>query len=298
LTVLDHIGGSVRVVEVGPRDGLQSHPKILPTDLKRHLVEALVTAGLSDVEVTSFVRPDRVPQLADADVLMPQVASLPGRLMALVANDRGLERAIAAGAGAIALVTAVSDGFSRANVGRSADDSTRNLRELATRARADGLWVRAYVSTCFRCPYDGPVAPREAVARVEQVAMANVDEVVVGDTLGSADPRQIAEVCEPLVQSVGADRLALHLHDTYGLALANLLVALQVGLRSFDGSIGGLGGCPFAPGARGNVATEKIVYFCERLGLNTGVDLRKLRVARELLAGHITDEWPFPEDGT
>lgn len=157
--MLERIGGSVRIVEVGPRDGLQSYPRTLPTDLKHRLIDALVMAGLTDVEVTSFVRPDRVPQLADADVLFPRVVDLPGRMIALVANERGLARAIAAGARAVSLVTAVSDGFSRANVGRSADESTSELRDLATVARVEGLWVRAYVSTCFRCPYDGPMKP-------------------------------------------------------------------------------------------------------------------------------------------
>jgi hydroxymethylglutaryl-CoA lyase len=308
---LDGLSGAVRVVEVGPRDGLQNQPAVYPTETKRLFVEALFAAGLREVEVTSFVRADRVPQLGDADDLLPLVLNGPApdvqnskdskdgslrvnrglvggqgrRCLALVANQRGLERALAAGARDISVIAAASDGFSRANTGRSAEEGMRLAGELAEAARQRGCWVRGYVSTCFRDPYDGPVAPGRAVEACQRIAAAGVDEVVVSDTLGDADPGQVVAVCRPLIGSLGASRMALHLHDTEGMAMANLLVALEIGLRSFDGSVGGLGGCPFAPGAAGNVATERVVRLCERLGLATGVDLERLQMARAVLEG-------------
>ncbi len=281
--LLDFGFDRVRIVEVGPRDGLQNQPRVLPTEQKLELVARLFQAGLEDVEVTSFVRPDRVPQLADADELMRRAIGLGPRAIALVANRRGLDRALAADAQAISLIAAASEGFSRANTGRSVAEGLAELRELAKAAKEQGLWVRGYVSTCFHCPYDGPVAPARALSALDAVAEAGVDEVVVSDTLGDADPAQVVALCEPMLRSVGPDRLALHLHDTQEMAVANVLVALQLGVRNFDGSIGGLGGCPFAPGARGNVATEKVVRLCEGLGLTTGVDLEKLDVAKRVL---------------
>jgi hydroxymethylglutaryl-CoA lyase len=281
--LLDFGFDRVRIVEVGPRDGLQNQPRVLPTEQKLELVARLFQAGLEDVEVTSFVRPDRVPQLADADELMRRAVGLGPRAIALVANQRGLDRALAAGAQAISLIAAASEGFSRANTGRGVAEGLAELRELARSAKGQGLWVRGYVSTCFHCPYDGPVAPERALAVLDAVAEAEVDEVVVSDTLGDAGPAQVVALCEPMLRSVGRDRLALHLHDTREMAVANVLVALQLGVRNFDGSIGGLGGCPFAPGARGNVATEKVVGLCESLGLATGVDLEKLDVAKGVL---------------
>ena len=280
---LEGVDGEVRIVEVGPRDGLQNEARVYPTEVKRRFIEALFAAGLSDVEITSFVRPDRVPQLADADELFPRVVRPDRRCLALVLNQRGFERAMAAGATAVAMVVAASEGFSRANSGRSIADNLAALAAIVAAAHTRGVWVRGYVSTCFRCPYDGLVSPAQAIGTVVAVVSAGVDEVVLSDTLGDADPRQIVAVCGPLVGQIGTCNLALHLHDTSGLATANLLVALQLGLRTFDGSVGGLGGCPFAPGARGNVATEQVVRLCERLGLRTGVSEVKLEAARRVL---------------
>jgi isopropylmalate/homocitrate/citramalate synthase len=276
----------VRIVEVGPRDGLQNHPEVFPTETKRRFVEALFAAGLRDVEVTSFVRPDLVPQLADAAELFPLVRRPPGdaaRALVLVANRRGLERAMEAGADAISLIAAVTDGFSRANTGRSAAEGMATLRALAEEARPRVSWLRGYVSTCFRCPYDGPVSSDRALATLEEVAATGVDEVVVSDTLGDATPDQVEAICNPLLEKLGPARVALHLHDTAGRALACAEHALRLGVRSLDGSVAGLGGCPFAPGAKGNVATEAIVRLCEELELATGVDVAKLRNAAELL---------------
>lgn len=277
----------VRIVEVGPRDGLQNQPRVLSTDEKRQLIEALYEAGLSDVEITSFVRPDLVPQLADADALFPRVNRPDRRALALVGNRRGLDRALASGATAISLIAAASDGFSRANTGRSASEGLLTLAALASEARPRASWLRGYVSTCFRCPYDGPVPVERAIATLEEVARAGVDEVVVSDTLGDALPDQIEAVCGPLLERIGVDRVALHLHNTLGRAIDCADRALAMGIRTLDGSVAGLGGCPFAPGARGNVATEAIVELCERRGYDTGVDLDRLRRAAAAVPGLI-----------
>ncbi len=280
---LESLKGKVRIVEVGPRDGLQNETRCYPTEVKRRFVEALFAAGSLDVEITSFVRPDRIPQLADADELFPAVKRPDRHCVALILNQHGLERALAVGATAIAMVVAASEGFSRANSGRSITENLATLGRIVEIAHARGIWVRGYVSTCFHCPYDGPITPLQAITTVNAVVQAGVDEAVVSDTLGDADPRQIVAVCRPLVGQLDRCSLALHLHDTSGLAMANLLTALELGIRTFDGAVGGLGGCPFAPGARGNVATEQIVRLCERLGLQTGVNEEKLREAYRLL---------------
>lgn len=274
---------AVRIVEVGPRDGLQNHPRILSTEEKERLIEALFAAGLREIEITSFVRPDRIPQLADADSLFSRVRRADRRCLALVANPRGLERAFAAGATAISLIAAASDGFSRANTGRDAAEGLRRFQALATEARPQAAWLRGYVSTCFRCPYDGPVPPIRALAALEAVAAAGVDEVVVSDTLGDATPDQVEALCAPLLERLGPERVALHLHNTQGQALISAERALALGVRTLDGSVGGLGGCPFAPGARGNVATESIAALCHRLGFTTGLDLAALQEARAIL---------------
>lgn len=273
----------VRIVEVGPRDGLQNRPEVRSTDEKQRLIEALYAAGLSDVEVTSFVRPDLVPQLADAEVLFPRVNRPDRRALVLIGNGKGLERALAAGASAISLIAAASDGFSRANVGRSAAEGLASLAALAASARPRVSWLRGYVSTCFHCPYDGPVPVERALAALEAVARAGVDEVVVSDTLGGATPDQIEAVCGPLLDRIGAGRVALHLHDTHGRAVACADRALALGIRNLDGAVAGLGGCPFAPGAPGNVATEAIVELCERRGYRTGVDLDRLHQAAAIM---------------
>jgi hydroxymethylglutaryl-CoA lyase len=277
------VRGQVRIVEVGPRDGLQNQPNVYPTAQKARFVEALYAAGLHDVEITSFVRPDLVPQLADADALLPLVQRPDRRRLVLVANQRGLDRAFAAGATAISLIAAASDGFSRANTGRSAAEGIETLRALADAARPRAAWVRGYVSTCFRCPYDGPVPVERALHALEAVAASGVDEVVVSDTLGDATPDQVEAVCAPLLRRISPERVSLHLHDTAGRALACAERALALGIRCLDGSVAGLGGCPFAPGAKGNVATEAIVELCGRLGYDTGVDVGGLQRAANVL---------------
>jgi hydroxymethylglutaryl-CoA lyase len=263
----------VTVVEVGPRDGLQNEAVTIATADKVCFIELLADAGLPVVEVTSFVSPKAVPQLADADAVLPAVRRRDGvRYPVLVPNMRGLERAVAAGADAIAVFTAASEGFARANVNMTIAESLAAFAPVLERALAAGMWTRGYVSTAFGCPYDGAVAPA-AVARVAgELAALGCDEVSIGDTIGVARPEQVPEVVAAVGDRVPVERIALHLHDTGGRALDNVAAGLEAGVRIFDSSAAGLGGCPFAPGAPGNVATEALVRFLHREGLETGVD--------------------------
>jgi hydroxymethylglutaryl-CoA lyase len=265
--------GRVTVVEVGPRDGLQNEAAIVPAADKVRFVELLAGAGLPVVEVTSFVSPRAVPQLADAGEVLPAVHRRDGvRYPVLVPNVRGLNRAVAAGADAIAVFTAASEGFARANVNMTIAESLAAFAPVLERALAAGMWTRGYVSTAFGCPYDGPVAPA-AVARVAgELAALGCDEISIGDTIGVARPEQVPGVVAAVAGHVPLERIALHLHDTGGRALANVAAGLDAGVRVFDSSAAGLGGCPFAPGAPGNVATEALVRFLHREGLETGVD--------------------------
>jgi len=263
----------VTVVEVGPRDGLQNEASAVPADAKVRFVEALAEAGLPVVEVTSFVSPRAVPQLADADEVLPAVQRREGvRYPVLVPNLRGLERAVAAGADAIAVFTAASEGFARANINMTIAESLAAFAPVVEQALMAGMWTRGYVSTAFGCPYDGAVEPG-AVARVaSELAALGCAEVSVGDTIGVARPEQVPGVVAAVAERVPLDRIALHLHDTGGRALDNVAAGLEAGVRTFDSSAAGLGGCPFAPGAPGNVATEALVRFLHREGLETGVD--------------------------
>jgi isopropylmalate/homocitrate/citramalate synthase len=261
------------VVEVGPRDGLQNEPVVLPAATKVRFVELLADAGLPVVEVTSFVRPDTIPQLADADVVLPAVHRRPGvRYPVLVPNMRGFERAVAAGADAIAVFTAASEAFAAANIRMTIDESLRAFEPVLAAARERGMWARGYVSTAFGCPYQGTVEPPDVVQVSAALAELGCDEISVGDTIGVAEPRNVTEVVSLLLEHLPADRLALHLHDTRGHAVENAAAGLALGIRTFDGSTAGLGGCPFAPGAPGNLATETLVAWLHAEGLETGVD--------------------------
>jgi hydroxymethylglutaryl-CoA lyase len=263
----------VTVVEVGPRDGLQNEAAVVPAADKVRFVEALADAGLPVVEVTSFVSPKAVPQLADAGEVLPAVRRRAGvRYPVLVPNLRGMERAVAAGADAVAVFTAASDGFARANINMTVAESLAAFAPVLEQALAAGMWTRGYVSTAFGCPYDGAVEPA-AVARVAgELAALGCAEVSIGDTIGVARPEQVPEVAAAVAGRVPLDRVALHLHDTGGRALENVAAGLAAGVRTFDSSAAGLGGCPFAPGAPGNVATEALVRFLHAEGFATGVD--------------------------
>jgi isopropylmalate/homocitrate/citramalate synthase len=274
----------VTVVEVGPRDGLQNEPAVVPTDRKVAFVEALAAAGLPVVEATSFVSPKAVPQLADADELMRAVRRRPGvRYPVLVPNERGLDRALAAGADAIALFTAATDAFAEANVGASIDETFARFRPVVERARAEGVWVRGYVSVAFGCPYAGTVAPPAAIAVAERLFALGCDEVSLADTIGVAAADGVTNLLAEAVGALPVERLALHFHDTGGHALENVAAGLEGGVRIFDSAAGGLGGCPFAPGAPGNLATEALVADLHRRGYETGVDAAAVGAALDVL---------------
>jgi isopropylmalate/homocitrate/citramalate synthase len=261
------------VVEVGPRDGLQNEAAIVPTDAKVRFIEMLATAGLPVVEATSFVHPAAVPQLADADEVLPRIARRPGvRYPVLVPNMRGMERAIAAGADAVAVFTAASEAFSQANIRMTIAESLEAFAPVLAAARAAGMWTRGYVSTAFGCPYQGEVDPAAVADVAVALAELGCDQISVGDTIGVAEPDAVDRVLSPLLERLPAERLALHLHDTRGRAIDNAEAGLQLGVTTFDASASGLGGCPFAPGAPGNLATETLVSWLHGLGIETGVD--------------------------
>jgi hydroxymethylglutaryl-CoA lyase len=264
----------VAVYEVGPRDGLQNEPEPVATDAKAALIGRLAAAGLRAIEVTSFVSPQWIPQLADADALCRALPRPPGvAYSALVPNEAGYERFRAARLPVAAFFVSASETHNRKNVNRGIAEHLAGFRPVAERARADGVRLRAYVSTVCGCPYEGAVAPAAVVALVERLLALGADAISLGDTIGVGHPRQVRALVDAVAGVVSLDRVALHLHDTYGRALANVQAGFEAGVRSFDASLGGLGGCPYAPGASGNVATEDVVDLFERAGVATGVDL-------------------------
>jgi hydroxymethylglutaryl-CoA lyase len=282
------VAPAITVYEVGPRDGLQNEATAVPTEGKLALVRALAEAGLRRIEATSFVSPRWIPQLGDADALVPALPRVPGvSYVALVPNSRGLERLAqalrAAGDGAPEVAAAVfmsaSESHNRKNLNRTAEESLRELGEVVPAARARGLRVRGYVSTVFGCPYEGAVDPERAAAVAEALVALGCDQISLGDTIGVATPALTRRVVSRMLRSIPAGKLALHMHDTRGTALANVLAGLDLGISTFDASIGGLGGCPYAPGASGNLATEDLVYMLEGMGYETGVDFQKLIAA-------------------
>jgi hydroxymethylglutaryl-CoA lyase len=264
----------VRLVEVGPRDGLQNEPAMVPADVKVALIERLADAGLPAVEATSFVSPRWVPQMADAAEVMARLRRKPGvDYPVLVPNLKGLEGALAAGAREVAVFGAASESFSRRNINCGIDESLDRFAPVCEQALAAGLRVRGYVSVVLGCPYEGEVAP-EAVAHVSRrLHEMGCYEVSLGDTIGVGTPLRTQRMIEAVARHVPVDRLGGHYHDTYGQALANILASLELGVATFDCSVSGLGGCPYAPGATGNVATEDVLYMLHGMGMDTGVDL-------------------------
>jgi hydroxymethylglutaryl-CoA lyase len=275
----------VRIVEVGPRDGLQNEAAAVAAADKVAFVEALAAAGLPSVEVTAFVNPKWVPQMADADAVYRGVSRRPGTSYpALVPNVAGLERALGVEADEVAIFAAASETFSRRNINQSIDESLDRYADVARRAAIAGVRVRAYLSTAFGCPYEHDVPIGRVVDLTERLLALGAYEVAVSDTIGVAHPGQVWDVLDALLARVPADRLALHFHDTRGTALANVLAALQAGIASFDASAGGLGGCPYAPGASGNLATEDLVYMLDGLGIETGVSIERVAAASRAIA--------------
>lgn len=272
----------IRIIEVGPRDGLQNEPIPIPTEAKAEFIALLADAGLREIEATSFVSPKWVPQLGDAAELWPKLRKGP-LYSALVPNVRGLERALEVGVDRIAVFTAASDAFTQKNINMTVAESLDAFGEVVSRFRSvrPKGWVRGYVSTAFECPYAGTIRPLQVVGVAVRLLELGVDEISIGDTIGVASPREVRVLTQALLQTVPRERLAFHFHDTRGTAIANVAEALEHGIEAFDSSAGGLGGCPYAPGAGGNLATEDLVYFLEREGLATSVDL--LKVARASL---------------
>jgi hydroxymethylglutaryl-CoA lyase len=279
----------VRIVEVGPRDGLQNEAAHIPTDVKVRYVDLLSEAGFPWIEVTSFVHPQAVPQMADADDVFRTIRKRPGaRYVALVPNPRGLDRALAAGVTDIALFVAATESFSRANINRGIEQSLADAAAVIQGAQPAGARVRAYISVAFGCPYEGPVSPRQVRTVAESLFALGVEEVVLGDTIGVATPAAIRPLMDALQELAQLERWGMHFHDTRGMALANVMASLDYGLDKFDSSAGGLGGCPFAgPGAAGNVATEDLLYLLDGLGIEHGVDLDKVLDASRYIVGAV-----------
>ncbi len=284
--ILDALPRRVKVVEVGPRDGLENEAHPVSTERKAAFVDLLSAVGYEEIEVTSFVNPSKVPQLADAELVLGKIRRRPGVIYsALVPNKTGLDRALAAGVDRIAVFTAASETFNKRNIGASIEESFQRFEPVVAGAHAAGIGVRAYISTAFVCPFEGMIPPaktREVAARLMDLG---VEEISIGDTVGAAVPSQIDRLLDELEGVVPVERIALHLHDTRATALSNVLTGLLRGVRIFDSAAGGLGGCPFAPGATGNLATEDLLYFLDGLGIYTGLDRIRLRDACDLIEG-------------
>jgi hydroxymethylglutaryl-CoA lyase len=291
--ILQGLPEHVRVVEVGPRDGFQNEPELIDIDTKVSFIDALTAAGYEEIEVSAFVSPRRVPQLADAEEIFRRIRRAPGTLYsALVPNERGLERALIARIDRAAVFTAASETFNRHNIHATIAESIARFRPVVEGARKAGLGVRAYVSCAFVCPFEGPILPEKTRDVVRQLLELGVDEVSIGDTIGAAVPAQVDRALDRLRDLLPMDRLALHLHDTRGTGLANVLLGLQRGVRIFDSSAGGLGGCPFAPGSTGNLATEDLLYFLSGLGISTGVSAEGVATASTVIEKALGHELP------
>ena len=283
----------VRVVEVGPRDGLQNERQVLSVEAKVRFIEGLAAAGLPVIEAGAFVRPDRIPQMADTDLVFGKLHGLRGPVLsALVPNRQGMERALQCGVREVAVFTAASEAFTRHNINMGIDESLTRFRDVLALAKPEGVRVRAYISTAWWCPYTGRVAP-DSVRRVG-VALVEMGcyEISLGDTIGAATPAEVTSLLERLARDLPLEGLAVHFHDTRGTALANVLAALASGIATVDSSAGGLGGCPFAPGASGNLATEDLLYMLQGMGIGTGVDLAAVAGASKSLEGPLGHPLP------
>src|SRR5213593_3807881 len=283
----------ITVVEVGPRDGLQNERAVVATADKIEFVNRLSAANLPVIEVSAFVSPKWVPQMADAADVFAGITRQPGiRYAALVPNLAGLERAMAAGVTDIAIFSASTETFSRKNINQGIDESLATYKAVSSRAHAAGLRVRGYLSTAFGCPYEGDVPPEKVAEVAARLIELGVFEVAVSDTIGIAHPGQVPRVLDAVLARTPVAQIALHFHDTRGTALANVLASLPYGIATFDASVGGLGGCPYAPGAAGNLATDDLVYMLDGLGIETGVSLQKLSEASAFIASRL--DHPLP----
>jgi len=272
--------GTVRIVEVAPRDGLQNHARAFSTEAKIAFVNALSRSGLPVIEAASFVNPKAVPLMADAVEVMSGIERIPGvRYLALVPNEKGLERARVCGTDSIALFASASETFSQRNINCSVAESLERFAPVVRRAQDAGIWVRGYISMAFVCPFEGEIPASQSAALAVQLRDLGCDEICLADTIGTATTGQTATVIESTLAHLNADALALHMHDTYGRAVDNIDVGYNAGLRVFDSAAGGLGGCPFAPGAAGNLATETLLAHLDKRGIEHGVDTAAVRAA-------------------
>jgi len=272
----------VKIIEVGVRDGLQNEAKLIPTNIKLNLINKLVSSGLQHIEATSFVSPKWVPQLADQSEVMQHITnkyinqSSSVSFPVLTPNTKGFENAVAAGATEVAVFAAASESFSKKNINCSIEESIDRFKPIFERAKELNIPVRGYVSCVLGCPYEGEIGPEKVAMVAEKLYQSGSYEISLGDTIGTGTPRRTQELISSVKQHVPLKNIAVHFHDTYGQALANILAALQMGIKNVDSSVAGLGGCPYAKGASGNVATEDVVYMLNGLGIETGVDIEML----------------------
>jgi hydroxymethylglutaryl-CoA lyase len=283
--------GKVTINDVGPRDGLQNQAVRLSVEQRVALIKALLKAGLRHIEAGSFVSPKAVPAMVGTDRVLDGLQDEQGNFSVLVPNMKGYELARAAGAECVAMVLYGSDGMARANVNMARVEVEQVMEQILQRAASNGIRVLATIAVAWECPFDGPVAADTVAGIARRFVQLGVDQVVLADTIGAANPQQVRNLTTMLVSEHGAERLACHFHDTRAMGLANVFAALESGIRSFDASISGLGGCPFAPGASGNVATEDVVMMLEQMGYDTGIDLRELMNASQL-AANLTNNVP------
>jgi hydroxymethylglutaryl-CoA lyase len=279
----------VRIIEVGPRDGLQNEPGVIPTERKIAFVNALSRTGVTEIEAGSFVSPKAVPQLADSDEVFRKIERMPGVIYsALVPNEHGLERARTVAAQKIAVFTAASETFTQRNIHATVRESIERFKPVVSGAKRDGIAVRGYISTVVFCPYEGRIEPMRVAEVMKRLLALGIDEISLGDTIGKASPSDIRKLLDTLLPHIARERISLHCHDTYGMAIANALTAWwDYGIESFDSSAGGLGGCPYAPGASGNVATEDLVFALKASGAIVPVDEMKIMTAYRQLSGEL-----------
>lgn len=287
----------IRIVEVGPRDGLQNEARILSAQTRFEFVRRLAAAGVREIEAGAFVSPQWVPQMAKSDEVFLLAKSVPQEfenviLSALVPNMRGMQDAVRVGLEQISVFGSASESFSRKNINCTIEESLQRFSEVVEVAKSRKMRVRGYLSMCFGCPFEGQVSEAKVVELAERMLAMGMYEISIGDTIGVANPKQVKRVVQALVSAVGEKKLAMHFHDTRGLALANVVASLDHGIEVFDSSVGGLGGCPYAPSSAGNLATEDVVYLLHEMGLDTKIDLEKLLKVNKWIESEIGHELP------
>jgi hydroxymethylglutaryl-CoA lyase len=285
--MLEHLPGKVRIVEVGPRDGLQNEKTIVSLEDKISFINKLIEAGLVNIEATSFVKKEKIPQMGDSSELFTALKNSKANLISLVPNAKGLVEAIKVGVKEIAVFTATSNTFNKKNINATIDESLVKIEEVNTLAKNNNIKVRGYISTAFGCPYEGDTKISELLRIAHFMQSLGVYDVSIGDTIGVAHPLQVKKIIAEIKKEFSLNCFSMHFHDTNGMALANILTSLEMGITSFDSSAGGLGGCPYAVGALGNVATEDLVYLLHSMGIDTGVDMKKLADASTFILGKL-----------